>query len=225
MGAASFSEEHVLVSFHSPRCQLMLLDSRKEAQETFKLPLISTGLGVGSTGIAVSGYTSLYWIPLDGSRNEWIVKENGSTLRHVCSCDVVILNGREIVCAADKGGHEVCFYEKLESGGFSTLPPFSPGAASEKGEAAGSGSFTPLCVSAHQAGFLAVLDACSRSVVVLDVERNEAVSVLPWERLCEGEPAVIAFTLAAYGEAPKMWVSTTSGELYLASLAFCYSDL
>ena len=217
MGAASFSDQHVLVSFHSPRCQLMLLDARKEARETFKLPMTSTGLGVGSTGIAVSGYTSLYWIPLDGGQNEWIVKENGSTLKNVCSCDVIIQQGREIVCVADKDGHAVCFYEKLHSGGFASLPPFSKAVDSKQTE-----PFTPVGVSGHHSGFLAILDSASRSVIIVDVAKNEAASVLPWEQLCEGVPSVIAFALNACDEDPKLWVSTASGLLYLTSLAFLY---
>ncbi|XP_076443373.1 uncharacterized protein LOC143281946 [Babylonia areolata] len=220
MHAASFSDENVLLSLHSPFCQLRLLDAQKETRETFKLPLIPTGLGVGTTGIAVCSYRSVYWIPLDGGRNEWIVKEKGSTLKNACSCDVLILRGREIVCIADSEGHKVWFYEKLENGEFAPLPLFTYASHEAQGKTV---PFSPVCLSSLTGSpFLAVLDSTTRSVLMVDVQKNEVVSVISRKQLCDGNPSVICFALTSPGEDPKLWVASDAEYIYQVSLAFLY---
>ncbi|KAL8586231.1 hypothetical protein ACOMHN_021496 [Nucella lapillus] len=220
MQAASFSQENVLLCQHSPFCQLKLLDAQKESQETIRLPLIPTGLGVGSTGIAVSSHASVYWIPLDGGKNEWIVEEQRSSLKSACSCDVIIIRGREIVCVADSEGHKVWFFEKLDSDKFTPLPLFTYASHSSQGKAT---PFSPVCVSSLAGSpFLAVLDAASHSVLMVDVDRNEAVSVIAGTHLCSGVPALLCFALTNGGENPKLWVTSGSKHIYLVSLAFGY---
>ena len=222
MAAASFNEEDVLVSFHSPCCQVKLLDAQKEERGVFKVPMTSSGLGVGSTGIAVSGYKSLYWHSLDGGDNEWIVKEKGSALKCVCSCDVFVLGDREVVCLADRDGHKVWFYEKLHNGEFAPLPLFTYAVQGKEGKATTT-PFTPVSVSALAgSSFVAVLDSTSLSVIIVDVEKNEAVSVIPKKQLCQGTPSVIAFALTKPDEEPRLWVGSSNGNVYLVFLAFLY---
>lgn len=223
MHAAGFNDDHILVSFNSPCCQLKLLDVNKEPRETFKLPFPPTGLGVGSTGIVTSSRKALYWIPLDGDVDEWIVKQEGSPLMDVCSCDVLIMpQGKEIVCAADKGGQQVVFYEKANDGKFVALTPFTN--SSTETEEVKPPGFTPVCVSAHTSGLLAILDSAKQKVLIADLTEGycRVISIIDERQLCHGVPSVVTFALNSYEEDPKLWVSSNDGYVYLSTLLFLY---
>ena len=142
----------------------------------------------------------------------------------MCSLAVSTLQGQELVCAADYGAQAVRFYQKRTTRGeFAPLPPFRFPESGTGVEAAAM-AFTPVSITAHRSGFLAVLDAASSSVFVVDVARNQAVSVIPGDRVCGFGcvPSVVAFVPTGTEAEPKLWVSSTDGRIFITSLVFLH---
>ena len=83
-----------------------------------------------------------------------------------------------------------------------------------------------MCIRDSRSGFLAVLDAASRSVFVVDVVKNLVVSVIDGEWVCGGGPggvpAVLAFVPMDEEEEPELWVVSTAGRVCMACLDFLH---
>lgn len=214
----------VVVASVSPRNLRIFNQDGTNERVLSELSFTCTGVAVGSTGIAFSGSKAIFWIALTGGDSA-VVLAKSSDLHNVSSLAVATLQGKELVCAADKGAKAVHFYQKTTTprGEFAPLPPFRL-AASWGVEAAA--AFTPVSVSAHRSGFLAVLDAASRSVFVVDVVKNLVVSVIDGEWVCGGGPggvpAVLAFVPMDEEEEPELWVVSTAGRVCMACLDFLH---
>ena len=214
----------VVVASVSPRNLRIFNEDGTKERVLSELNFRCTGVAVGSTGIAFSGSKAIFWIALTGEGSA-VVLSKSSDLHNVCSLAVATAQGKELVCAADKGAKAVHFYQKTTAprGEFAPLPPFR---LAPWGDVEAAAAFTPVSVSAHRSGFLAVLDAASRSVFVVDVEKNLVVSVIDGEWVCGGGPggvpAVLAFVPIDEEEEPELWVVSTAGRVCMACLTFLY---
>ena len=212
---AAIGKGHALVSFCSRQKLALLQDGTVLCSMPLMEHLHLTSISVGSTGIAVSFTNSLYWFGVGNEKDVWIIpQKKKSKLTGICSTAVLTLDGTELVLAAVRGTQEVVIFEKEQSH-FTALPSF-------KGRDYLHAQFSPLCISAHPSGFVAVLDSQSGDVVMLNVRTLEMESIIPGGRLCVDVPAVIAFGQDDTKGRIYLWVCCTSGLVHRVPLS-CYS--
>ncbi|XP_076443370.1 uncharacterized protein LOC143281945 [Babylonia areolata] len=172
-----------------------------------------TGLAAGTTGLAIGGTCTVYWMSWQGGNNQWIVKKSDSTLTSVSSLAALHTQGKEIVCVADQGGEAVHLFRKSLKGRFVPLPRF---AFSDR-------AFAPVSISASpgDTGVLGVLDGVHRDVFIVEVGKEGvgSVRVVDGRQLCDGVPTVLAFRPddVATGR-PAVWVASDEGHVCLTLL-------
>ncbi|KAK7116194.1 titin homolog [Littorina saxatilis] len=184
------------------------------------VPLQATSLSYGEAGLVVSFNSSLLWFSEEGEGGVWIVRpKTKPRLTGISSTAVMTLDGEDLIFAAVRGTHEVVIFQREGSNTFLALPSFE-GCDVETGIK----TFTPLSISAHPAGFLAVLDSSGcDSVVILDVRRFEVACVISGRKLCKGVPSLVAFARdGRETKNPELLVATLSGVIYRTEMTFLY---
>lgn len=224
---ACFEDGRVLVVTSNPQYLVELNSSLQQCGELcLSLSLRATSVSVGVTGIAVSFKNDLCWISTTGQEDSWIItREKNPKLTGICSTAVMTVDGKELVFAAVRGTQEVAIYRKLSvgaaagAGTFTALPSFRGRQIEGL-----SPQFMPASISAHDSGFLAVLDSFSRSVAFLNVRKFEMVTVVSGRALCDGTPTLLAFSRGDGEDEPELWVASASGWLCRTTLCFRYDD-
>ena len=158
---ACFEDGRVLVVTSNPQHLVELDSSLQQCGELcLSLSLRVTSVSVGITGIAVSFKNDLCWISTTGQEDSWIItREKNPKLTGICSTAVMTVDGKELVFAAVRGTQEVAIYQKLSvgaaavAGTFTALPSFRGRQIEGLSQ-----QFIPASISAHDSGFLAVLD-------------------------------------------------------------------
>ncbi|XP_076443376.1 uncharacterized protein LOC143281947 [Babylonia areolata] len=224
---APYGATDVLVAHGSPK-SLMLYAKGQNCYVLFGR-FEYKSIAATTSGIAVCSANRVFWVPVEGKMN-WIKVYGGPNKLHsFSSLTIMMYKGKHVICVADKRG-VVYFFQQETSDTFTAYPPFG----FEKGMKSGSRKqkkrpFTPVCVSCHPTGFLAVLDAASDSVYIINTRKmfesgltgSQCVtSVISADKLCCGVPLLIAFAVGDREEEdPKLWVGTKS-ELCLTPLIF-----
>ncbi|KAL8586232.1 hypothetical protein ACOMHN_021497 [Nucella lapillus] len=238
---AAYGRADVLVAHDSPQSLMFYTEGQNQFALFGKCKY--KAIAAATSGVVVvvgKGMFSLvFWVPLEGEM-PWIrVCPGYRQLRSVASLALLTYKGKLLICAADNGGKVVHFFLQESADTFTAFPPLGnavwPSRQSQeqgrKHRWAGRRvqQFSPSCVSAHPAGFLAVLDAGSENVYIVDVRKilesgrigmDCVVSVICGDSVCVGVPLVIAFGVQEGEENPKLWVAAKTGELYISQLQF-----
>ena len=224
---AVYDREDLLVAYSSPPRLFYTSGSTQHA--LFSCNFKYSAIAASSSGLAFSSCSRIYWVSLDDETLEWVLVDSSpQNLGCVCSLALLTHRGKTLIFAADRGKRVVHTYE-MKPGGtavFVPRPPFYFWNFTKRGSVEKpSFEFLPISISAHPSGFLAVLDAASVSVIILDVEKAGLASVtavIPGGLLCFGVPAVIAFATKDPERDPRLWVGSACGHICITPLRFSY---